>query len=52
MFEDWRENEKGEISPNSIHQKTEEIFLGDLVLVSEGPKLLKTVKYIIQIINV
>lgn len=52
MFEDEREGEEREMLPNTVHQKGEEIFLGDLVQVPEGSKLLKTMKHVIQMIKV
>lgn len=51
MLEGGEEGREGEILPYTVHQK-EEIFLGDLVLISESSKLLKIMKQILQIINV
>ena len=52
MLEGGGEGREGEILLYTVHQKGEEIFLGDLVLVSESSKLLKIMKQILQIINV
>ena len=48
----WREGREGGISPNTVLQKGEEVFLGDIALVPEGSQLLKTMKEMLQIINV
>lgn len=48
MFKGKREGREGDILPSSIHQRREEVFLGGLVLVPEGSKVLKTMKYTIQ----